>query len=206
MFSYSQVEENTKKEDTNKKIIEQNEKIIEQNNQIIEQNKQKNNSSNGQKSNKSKPNDKKAIYKIYTGGNFGLAINSNYTSLIFEPLIGYKLIDKIYIGGKFTYRHSRYYNFETQKFNDYGGSVFTQIYPMPFIFFHFEPAFMNYQLNADNSEREMIPFIWLGGGFRKQTGKNSWVTAKVLFDVYSHPDSPYYKGQPLFSVGVGFGL
>jgi len=204
LISFSQVNDKTK-EEQNQKIIEQNNKIIEQNNKLLEQK----NSNNSPQQNKQTNGNKKKnnfINKIYTGGSFGLAINSNFTSLIFEPLIGYKIIDKIYVGGKFTYMHTRYYTFKTEKFNDFGGSFFTQIYPVPFTFFHFEPAFMNYQLRADNSKREIIPFIWIGGGFRRTVAKNAWVTAKFLFDVYNHPDSPYKKGQPVISVGVGFGL
>ncbi len=210
LLSYSQVEEKPKKEDQNQKIIEQNDKIIEQNNKLLEQN---NSNNNAQTQQAQQPKQKKAkqkkggfLDKIYTGGSFGLAINSNYTSLIFEPLIGYRIIDKIYVGTKFTYIRTRYYDFDNHKYNDFGGSVYTQIYPVPFTFFHFEPAFMNYQIRADNSDREVIPFIWIGGGFRRTVAKNAWVTAKFLFDVYNHPDSPYIKGHPIISVGVGFGL
>ena len=203
LLSYSQVEKKSEKEEQNQKIIEQNDKIIEQNNKLLEQNKSNNNNQQ-QVNNKQKKGG--FLDKIYTGGNFGLAINSNFTSLIFEPLVGYKIIDKIYVGGKFTYIHTRYYSFKNYKYNDFGGSIYTQLYPVPFTFFHFEPAFMNYQIRADNSEREVIPFIWIGGGFRRTVAKNAWVTAQVLFDVYNHPDSPYKKGQPVISVGVGFGL
>ncbi len=207
LFSYSQVEEKTSKEEQNQKIIEQNQKIIEQNNKLLEQS-NSTNSTKTQQTNQGKNTQKRGGFldKIYTGGSFGMAINSNYTSLIFEPLIGYKIMDKIYAGVKFSYVHTRYYSFKTQKYNDFGGSIYTQLYPVPFTFFHFEPAFMNYQMRADNSEREVIPFIWIGGGFRRTVAENAWVTAKFLFDVYNHPDSPYKKGRPIISVGVGFGL
>jgi len=210
---FSQVEEKTK-EEQNQKIIEQNQKIIEQNNKILEQqnsnNKQQQPNSNKQEQVQNnatnKPNKEKAIYKIYTGGNFGIAINSDYTSLILEPLIGYKVSERVYVGGKFTYRHSRNYTWNKKTYNDYGGSIYARLYALPILFFHIEPAFMNYQYTSDNSIRKTVPFIWLGSGLRRNTSSNSWVTAQVLFDVYNHPDSPYNRWQPFISVGVGFGL
>ena len=34
----------------------------------------------------------------------------------------------------------------------------------------------------------------------------SFGDTQILFDVYNHSDSPYNNGQPVISVGVGFGL
>lgn len=204
----AQVNDTTKTKSENQQIIEQNKKIIEQNNKILneeqakEDKKAKQDEAINKKSSSDKAND--IASKIFMGAKFGLAINSNNTTMILEPFLGYMMSERVHFGTKFSYRHSRNYTVEKQTYNDYGGSVFARFYALPFLYFHIEPAFLNYQVLSDNSVRETVPFLWVGNGIRRKTSKTSWVSLEVLMDIYNHKNSPYRKWQPFFTVGAGF--
>jgi hypothetical protein len=67
---------------------------------------------------------------------------------------------------------------------------------------------MNYKLfdSTGDSDRQWVPFLFLGGGFSQPITKNTWFTAEVLFDVLQNEHSPYKSWEPFFSVGFGVGF
>jgi hypothetical protein len=67
---------------------------------------------------------------------------------------------------------------------------------------------MNYKMfyGVDDSNREWVSFLFLGGGFSQPISKNTWFTAEVLFDVLQNENSPYAAWEPFFSVGFGVGF
>jgi len=154
------------------------------------------------------------IKKIYFGGELGLSFGS-YTSLTISPLIGYKLSPKVYTGVQFHYtwvKHtvSTLTGDKSYNYHNYGFSTFIRWYAIKNLYFHVEPEFMNYQQNivdfngnVVDEKRYWVPYVWAGAGFRKMTGKRSWVSAHILFDLANHVDSPYKRWEPRYSVGFG---
>lgn len=146
--------------------------------------------------------------RTYFGGTLGLTFGS-YTSISIEPLVGYILNPKLSVGAKGIYEYvsdTRYSPNLTA--SNYGGSVFTRLRLGPAIYAHAEYAYVNYetQLLGGGSERNWVPFLYLGGGAVKPIGKGTSAFVEVLFDVLQDSHSPYAAGQPFVSVGVTKGF
>ena len=151
-----------------------------------------------------KQNAKKAFYGGTLGFNFG-----NYFRISVEPLVGYKLSPKFSVGVKFRYEYINDARYNTDvTYHNYGGSIFGRYRPIPQIYFHAEPAYMSYQFSVSSyeSEREWVPFIFLGGGYVQRVGKNTFLYAEVLFDVLRDNKSPYNDWEPFISLGVSVGF
>lgn len=146
--------------------------------------------------------------KLYYGGYLNASLGS-YTVFGAAPLIGYKLTPKLSIGGQLTYEYvkdKRYStNYET---SSYGFSAFSRFRLVPQLYGHVEFSQMNYELynSFGKSEREWVPFLFVGGGYSQPISKNTWFTAQVLFDVINDENSPYKDWEPYFSVGIGVGF
>jgi hypothetical protein len=145
--------------------------------------------------------------KVYYGGTVGLSFG-DYFRFSIVPFVGYKLTPKLHIGGKVGYEYiedDRYD--ETLTSHNYGGSVFSRVFPRPSIYGHAEYAYMSYKYKVSEAEsdRFWVPFLYLGGGLVKSMGRTS-VFVEVLFDVLQDDKSPYEDWAPFISVGVGVGF
>ncbi len=148
--------------------------------------------------------------KLYMGGNVGLSGNfNNYLSFRISPLLGIKLTPKFYtgVGFEYIYTSDKRYNRKISA-NDYGARIFGQYNIIPQLFAHAEYAgysYDSYYLNIKDN-RVFVPYLLLGGGYRKQISTRSFFSIRVLFDVLQDEYSPYEPGQPYISVGFGIGL
>jgi len=146
--------------------------------------------------------------KMYFGGYVNASIGS-YTAIGVEPLVGYKLTQKLSVGGKLSYEYisDKRYD-EDYSASNYGFSLFSRIRVTQRLYAHTEYSAMNYKLfnETGGSDREWVPFLFLGGGLSQPISKNTWVTAEVLFDVLQNENSPYKSWEPFFSVGFGVGF
>lgn len=146
--------------------------------------------------------------KIFYGGSIGASFGS-YTKLSIAPLIGYKVTPKLAAGVEILYEYVKDTRYTTDiESHNYGGSIFTRYKFIPSIYAHAEYKIMNYDLSdyPDESSRETVPFLFLGGGVSQPVGKNTWINFQVLFDVLQDDNSPYSEGEPFYSIGVGVGF
>ncbi len=146
--------------------------------------------------------------KLYYGGYLNLSIGS-YTVIGATPLVGYKISPKFSVGGQLSYEYvadKRYNN--DYKTSNYGLSIFSRYRVVPQLYVHAEFSEMNYKLYnyMGGSNREWVPFLWLGGGYSQPITQNTWLNAQVLFDVINDENSPYKEWEPYFSVGFGVGF
>lgn len=152
---------------------------------------------------------KKAISdKIYFGGYMNLSFG-RYTMIGIEPMVGYKLIPRLSVGAKIRYEYIQDKRYsETYTASNYGASVFTRLVLFRGLYAHAEYAGYNYKnyYESGGSNRDWIPFLFLGGGYNLRVGKRTSVHAQVLFDVLQDADSPYKRWEPFYSVGVGVGF
>jgi hypothetical protein len=146
--------------------------------------------------------------KVYYGGTVGLSMG-DYFRFSIQPFVGYKLKPFLHIGGKATYEYindSRYSTDYTS--SSYGGSIFSRLMPARSIYLHAEFAEINYeyQVSEFESDRNWVPFLYVGGGLVKQLSLNTSAYVEVLFDVLQDENSPYEDWTPFISAGVGVGF
>jgi hypothetical protein len=155
------------------------------------------------------PKQKKPIKdKLYYGGYVNLSFG-NYTRIGIEPMIGYKIIPRLSVGAKIRYDYIQDKRYsETYTSSSYGASLFTRLLVFRGLYAHAEYAGYNYELyNAlGESDRQWVPFLFLGAGYNLRVGKRSSIIAQVVFDVLQNENSPYGTWEPFYSVGVGIGL
>ena len=146
--------------------------------------------------------------KIYFGGGVGVSFGS-YTRLAVYPMIGYKFTPKlsggIEVGYEYVSNNNTSPKYET---SNYGFSLLARYRLLPPVFIHAEYAMYNYEfyLSDNNTEREWVPFLFLGAGFVKNIGGRSSVYAMVKFDLLQNDKSPYNDWEPWFAVGVSVGF
>lgn len=146
--------------------------------------------------------------KLYYGGYFNFSLGS-YTVFGAEPMVGYKLTKRLSLGTKFRYEYIKDNRFSSEyNTSTYGASVFARLKLIRRLYFHAEYAGYNYELYDEfgNSDREWIPFFFIGGGLNQPLGKRTTLNAQVLFDVLQNSNSPYRQWEPFYSVGIGVGF
>ena len=152
---------------------------------------------------KSSPGD-----KLYYGGYVNFSLGS-YTSIGVEPMVGYKIIPRLSLGAKIRYDYIKDNRYATSYSTSvYGGSLFTRLIVIRQVYLHAEFATYNYELfyTDGSSEREWIPFLFLGGGFHQPVGNRAALNVQVLFDVLNDEKSPYRTWEPFYSVGMSVGF
>ncbi len=146
--------------------------------------------------------------KLYTGGNLGLTFGT-YTNVIVSPMVGARLNERMYAGLGIEYQYTKDKRYEPAlTYNQFGARVFTQYNFIPQLFAHLEFAAMSmekYNLQL-NKERNFVPFLYVGGGYRHMISKKSFVSFRILFDVLQNPNSPYKSWEPIYSIGFGVGI
>jgi outer membrane protein assembly factor BamA len=161
---------------------------------------------------KKAPAKKSEPSRVYYGGNIGLNFG-DYFRISVAPMIGYILSPKTSVGAKIGYEYiedKRYQNKRT--YNNYGGSLFFRYRVIPQAYLHAEFAYMSYkysvetQLGEIDSDRQWVPFLLLGAGYVQPVSTSTSLFVEVLFDVLNDPNSPYEKGSPWISIGVGVGF
>ncbi len=146
--------------------------------------------------------------KLYTGGHLGLTFGS-YTNIIISPLLGARLTDRIYAGLGVEYQYTRDKTISPSlTYNQYGGRLFAQYNVLPQLFAHTELAGMSMQRYNTLliKERNFVPFLYVGGGYRQKLSERSFLSFRVLFDVWQDKNSPYKALETVYSVGFGIGI
>jgi len=146
--------------------------------------------------------------KMYFGGYVNFSFGS-YTMVGIEPLVAYKVLPFLSLGLKLRYdyisdkRYAEEYNTST-----YGGSLFTRLTSKRRIYLHAEYAGYNYELydETGESDREWIPYLFLGGGYSLPLGRRTALNIQILFDVLQDDRSPYASWEPFYSVGISVGF
>jgi hypothetical protein len=146
--------------------------------------------------------------KLYFGGYINMSFGS-YTVIGIEPMVGYKIVPRLSVGGKIRYDYIQDKRYdETYTASNYGASVFTRLRVVRGLYAHAEYAGYNYKNYNEfgESDREWVPFLFVGAGYNLRVGKRASVFAQVLFDVLKSDKSPYKSWEPFYSMGVGVGL
>lgn len=145
---------------------------------------------------------------VYFGGTLILGFG-DFTRIGVQPLIGYKATPKLSVGVKLAYEYisdKRYST--TYESHNYGASVFGRYFVVPRLYAHAEYAYFNYDYLTSpiTSERQWVPFLLLGGGYRTPISARASLYIEVLFDVLQDSLSPYAEWEPQVSIGVAVGF
>lgn len=146
--------------------------------------------------------------RLYSGGSIGLTFGT-YTNIIVSPMLGARLNERLYAGLGIEYQYTQDKRYDPAlTYNQFGGRFFTQYSFVPQLFAHVEFAAMSmerYNLQLEK-ERNLVPFLYVGGGYRQMLSEKSFVTFRILFDVLQNSNSPYRSWEPIYSVGFGIGI
>lgn len=145
---------------------------------------------------------------LFFGGYINFSFGS-YTVIGIEPMVGYRVTPKFSAGVKVRYNYiedDRYA--QTYTTSTYGGSIFGRYFLTPKFYAQAEAASYNYETFylGGGSERDWVPFVFLGGGLRQPLSERTWLNVEILFDVLQDDGSPYDDWSPFFSIGVGAGF
>lgn len=147
--------------------------------------------------------------KIYYGGYANFSIGK-YTYIGFEPLIAYKIIPRLSVGGKISYEYYKNKNYTPKKEgSNYGIGAFSRLRIAQKLYAHAEFSEMNYKLyndTGDRKNREWISFLYVGGGYIQPISKNASLNAEVLWDILQNDKSPHKTVEPFFNVGIAVGF
>lgn len=148
--------------------------------------------------------------KVYFGGNFGLQFG-NQTVIDINPLIGYRLTDKLSVGTSITYIYYKvtdpYNIYPTYSTNIYGASLFTRYFLLENIFAHVEGEVLNLEVPnyfLHRYERQNVFGFYVGGGYRQEIGDRSSLNIMLLYNLNQDRNSPYQN--PIIRIGFGFGI
>lgn len=155
--------------------------------------------------------------RLFTGGNVGFNIFSNYLFLDIAPIVGYKITDKL--GAGVGIRYSLLRNLSTKTtWSNYGGSVFARYKVIPQIFLHTEVEALrsyNYDIHSPNYGHRAMAYMWfVGAGYSSGNSSGVNFSLMLLYDLIDHINSPYQNsylfgpsGIPLIARGgitIGF--
>lgn len=146
--------------------------------------------------------------RLFTGGNFGLQFGT-VTLIDVSPILGYRVSDRFSagLGGVYTYVRV---NTGTQS---YSSSVFgPQAYAHFLVTEQFFAEANGRLLSVDvyrqvghDYQREWVPLLYIGAGYRSEIGSNAWLNMAFMYDIISDPRSPY-SSRLLPRVGVVAGI
>jgi long-subunit fatty acid transport protein len=143
--------------------------------------------------------------KVFVGGNVGMQFGTS-TFVAVSPLVGYRINSRFSAGIGATYQ---YYHYQDKLYNItsniYGGRVFGRYFITQNLFAHAEYEVLN--LTAYDSyppRRVDVGSLLAGGGYIQRFGRNSGVTAMILYNFTESVYTPYQN--PIIRVGMVFGL
>jgi hypothetical protein len=157
---------------------------------------------------------------LFTGGSLSLGFGNRSFSAGISPVFGYKIADWIDAGlvGNYLYTSYRHYFDIDDKLRqtNYGGGVFTRLYPFNFLFAQaqFEHNFITlkyFPSNGGSSEKltTSANSFLVGAGYaegRVPGMPSSFFSLAILFDVSGNENSPYMnnmgKPVPIFRAGL----
>jgi len=141
---------------------------------------------------------------MYVGGSIGFSFWGDYTRISLEPFVGYKLSQRLSVGGKLRYEYLNDKRGSSDyKAHNFGASALSNYWLTKQIYAHGELAMMNYDYPTGN---ETVPFLMVGGGYSKMIRPGVSAYAEAVWDILNDDNSPYEAGQPVVSVGVAAGF
>jgi len=147
--------------------------------------------------------------RVFYGGGIGVGFgDTTYFSL--SPLIGYRVDDRLSVGGSLIYRYRSDDRFGRDlSTNDYGASVFARYTVAGPFFVQGELEQLSYEYIRSNltTTRTNATSFFAGGGVSHPLGRNVTVFATALYNFSYGSQSPSPYSSPwVIRLGVGVGF
>lgn len=140
--------------------------------------------------------------KVSIGGNLGLQFG-NPTLIDVSPTLGYRVNEKFMpgIGATYIYNSWRDFDGNRSQISVYGGRLFARYTVIQNLFVHGEYELLNFPLFADNTDRQWVPALLVGGGYSQRLGERSSINVMILWNVLQDGTRPSLYNNPIIRVG-----
>ena len=162
---------------------------------------------------------KSPLERIQIGGNLSGGISNDYYFLTAAPRLSMNVTSWFVPGVTIAYM----YSLETGitdpdptigtysvASNTYGAGVFTDFYPIRYVFGHVEYQHLWYAQKIKGTSDKYTDsdhFLLMGAGAKVPVGGKTSVFASISFNVLNNEKSEYYMYKnPIYSIGVDVGL
>jgi len=149
-----------------------------------------------------------AADRWWGGGGIGLAFGGDVDYVSVQPVIGYRVTERLSVGGRLVLSYRNDDRF-AESFNatDYGAAVFTRYAVTKIVFAQAEYEYLRYEyrLFDGGTDRDEFGSLFAGAGLSQPIGRRSSFFVLALYNFSYDEDelSPY--GEPwVLRAGVGF--
>jgi len=146
--------------------------------------------------------------KVRIGGDLNFGLSNDYYFLTAAPRVSMEVTKWFVPGISVAYMYAQ----ETGSYSatTYGAGVFTDIYPIQYVFGRVEYQRLWYTQKVTGIPEKYTfndNFLLMGVGARVPVGNRMSMSASVLFNVLNNEKSDYYMYKnPIYGVGVEVGL
>ena len=148
-----------------------------------------------------------AAGRWWGGGGFGVAFGGNSDYVSVEPVLGYRVTDRLTVGGRLILRYRRDKRFEPDlTTTDYGAALFTRYLVTDLVYVQGEYEHLNYEFRSlDGQDREGYDSLFAGAGFMVPIGRNASFFVSGLYNLlYDEDDRGPYAEPWVLRTGFGF--
>ena len=147
-------------------------------------------------------------HKLEFGGNFGLSLGNNATTIIIAPQVGYAFNPRLSAGIGVNYS---YYKYSTDShystsLNYLGFNVYGRLKPINPLVLQIQPEIYNMWGSSGGSQlSQLVPSLLCGAGVIVPLGNRGGIMMMLYYDLVQNNYSPY--GNRLFySIGYAVAL
>jgi hypothetical protein len=143
--------------------------------------------------------------RMFYGGNFN-ALFGTFTIVNLNPVIGYRLTDRLHVGGGgiFNYFSVRY---GTQRVSQvfYGSHTFARAFVLENVFAQvqydrlYQPKI---NFTRGTLEKGWVDYLLVGGGVRQRMGENAFFVTSILYNVNRDPRQISAYFNPVIQIGI----
>jgi len=141
--------------------------------------------------------------KLEYGGNFGLSLGSNASTIIIAPQVGYRLTPHFSagFGVNYSYYHYSSDSYDSSSFNYMGLNLYGRVRPFSPIVLQVQPEIYHmWGSSGGSSVSQIVPTFLAGGGIIIRG-----ITMMLYYDLIQNSYTPY-GGRIFYSVGYTFGM
>jgi hypothetical protein len=176
------------------------------------QNKGANSSTSKTNSNTPKTIKKDPLDRIHIGGTLNGGFSNDYYFLTLAPKVSMDVTKWFVPGVSLAYMYAQESGANRVTTNTYGAGVFTDFYPVKYVFGHveYQHLWYNQKVKGDGGSQKNTfddNFLLMGVGAKVPIGTKMSAMASVLFNVLNNENSEYYMYKnPIYSIGIEAGL
>ena len=148
--------------------------------------------------------------RIKIGGTLNGGISNDCYFLTAAPRVSMEVTKWFVPGATVVYMYSQSTDINRITNNTYGAGVFTDFYPIQYVFGHVEYQYLWYNQKVKGNPQKFTfndNFLLMGAGVKMPIGNKMSAFASFLFNVLNNENSEKYMYKnPIYGVGIEVGL